>query len=237
LGCNNSFCEECQSSVHQAILDCTEVNNTIEVWEEKYFVCKNHKKPYVKFCLNEKVGVCQTCLDHLEHKDCTHLEIQELKEKIFQDSNFEKNNKKYLECIEETEMQVSHLKKFLEEKTIILSKLRKKKIEYETIMKKLNFVKKFDLIKGLEGELYKNNLQMSQLNIENAENNNKTSFYFVDGYARFKSIVMNNRNFEMIKNNEFLLNLKINGAEEVKEFSKNFQNNNNIQYLDISSNF
>jgi hypothetical protein len=40
------------------------------------------------------------------NKDCTHLNIQELKEKIIKDSNSEKNNKNYLDCIEQTETQV-----------------------------------------------------------------------------------------------------------------------------------
>jgi hypothetical protein len=237
LECNSSFCEDCQVNVHQTLLNC-EKENTIAVGEERYLVCQKHLSPYIKFCWNQKVGVCKICLDHLEHKDCTHMEVEELKEKIIKDSNFEKNHKNNNECISETEKQVKELKKFLKEKTTILSKLRKKQIEYETIMKKIKLVKKFDLIKSLEGELYNNNLQMFQFNIENAENNNRILFYYFDGFSRFKSIVMNSRiSNEMIKNNEFLLNLKICGTKGIEKFSKNFQNNYSIQHLDISSNF
>jgi hypothetical protein len=58
-------------------------------------------------------------------------------------------------------MQVSQLKEFLKEKTTILSKLRKKKIEYETIMNNIGykrikeFSKNFQNIDSIEINLLK----------------------------------------------------------------------------------
>ncbi|KAJ3423685.1 hypothetical protein M0812_30219 [Anaeramoeba flamelloides] len=85
--CEIGYCNECQDKVHTKEVQPFHLKWVVKVFSDEHNICPTHKKPFLKFCTEHKMLVCEECETNYcwKHMKCI-CTLQEGKEDLKQET-------------------------------------------------------------------------------------------------------------------------------------------------------
>ena len=232
LNCDKNLCLLCKPN-HDS-------NHNIIKYDQKYYICKNHNEPYIKYCKDCNKNICYSCDDdHMEHHTIylgdIKPNINDTKSKL---SNIKKEIDIFINKIREIIKQlndlIDNINIYYEIYNNILNNYSKQNRNYQILQNIKDFNINNEIINEIKNINKMNNIKDEFNNIINIYNNiNKN--VAKEEIISLKGLVNSNNNIENYENSNNSINrIKLKIDDTKKEINKiiskeeNLNTNNNI---------